>query len=71
MLLVKASQRVSPNNLGEILQDVVDPLVDDVGRLGLGYRAVKEHQELPQSRLVHDIDLLEGKYRIQCHLLLS
>ena len=57
MFLIQSPQGVSPNDLREILQDVVDPLVDDVGGLRLGDGAVEQYQELPQRSLVHDIDL--------------
>lgn len=52
---------VPPDNFGEILQNVVDPLVNDVGWLGLGDRAIEKDQELTQSRLVHNIDLEKGE----------
>ena len=57
MFLIQSPQGVSPNDLGEIFQDVVDPLVDDVGGLRLGDGSVEQYQELPQRSLVHDIDL--------------
>ena len=59
MLLVQPPVGVFPHRLGEKVQDVGDPLLDDVGRLGLGDRVVEEHEELAQGGLVHHVHLAQ------------
>jgi hypothetical protein len=61
--MVYAPVGVLPHRLGEEVQDVGDPLLDDVGGLGLGDGAVEEHQELAQSGLVHHVHLAQLNYQ--------
>jgi len=50
---------VLPHGLGEVVEDVGDPLLDDVGGLGLGDGAVEEDEELAQGGLVHHVHLAQ------------
>ena len=59
MHFVETSECVTPNCFRQEFEDVADSFLDDVGGLRTRDRAVEENEELPERRLVHDVDLAQ------------